>query len=119
MSESIIREKSFNFAVRIVKLCRLLIKQGDFVLAKQLLRAGTSIGANVREAKHAESRADFIHKMNIALKEAEETGYWLEFIFAGGMLKSTEYESIKNDADELIKILHAIVKTSKGKKTES
>lgn len=97
----------------------MLHKQGDFVPAKQLLKAGTSIGAEVREAKYAESRADFIHKMNLALKEADETGYWIELLFAGGMMKSAEYESIKNDADELVKILHAIVKTSKGKKTES
>lgn len=118
MSESIIREKSFNFAVRIIKLSQYLQKQGDLILARQLLRSGTSIGANVREAKHAESRADFIHKMNIALKESEETGYWLDLLLAGGLLKTEEHQSIKQDADELTKILHSIVKTSKKKKFE-
>lgn len=74
---------------------------------------------NVREAKHAESRADFIHKMSIALKESGETSYWLELLFARELLKINEYQSIKKDADELIKILHSIVKSSKRKKSET
>ena len=102
------------FAVRIVKLSKHLnTSKKEYVLSKQLLRAGTSIGANIAEAEQAQSRADFISKMNIALKEAVETNYWLRLLQATDYLSEAEFSSIYNDCRELEKMLTAIVKTSK------
>ncbi len=116
MKENIIREKSFSFAVRIVKLSRFLNEQKkEFVLSKQLLRSGTAIGALVREAEQAESKADFIHKMSIALKEANETDYWIEILFHSKIISQLEFETIKPDIIELIKLLISIVKSSKSR----
>ena len=112
--EKAIQEKSFDFSVRIVNLCRYLREeQREFVLTKQLLRSGTSVGANVAEAQQAQSRQDFVHKSNIALKEAYETNYWLRLLHATGYLTNKEYESIITDCKELEKLLIAIVKTAK------
>ena len=109
-----IQSKSFSFAVRIVKLCRLLrTDRKEHILSKQLLRCGTSIGANVAEAQHAQSRADFQSKLNIALKEASETEYWLRLLEATEYLSTAEFESIYKDCDELVKILISSVKTNK------
>ena len=80
MSQSIIKEKTFKFALEIIKISKLLLQKNEFVLSKQLLRAGTSIGANIREALNAESTADFIHKFSIAQKECDETLYWIELL---------------------------------------
>lgn len=114
-SDRVIYDKSFNFAVRIVRLYRFLTKEHkEYSLAKQLLRAGTSIGANVNEAKYAQSRNDFISKMNIALKKAAETEYWIRLLIESGCLTEKQGESIRRDCDELIKILHAIVKTTRN-----
>lgn len=113
--KNIIREKSFAFALRIVKLTRYLQEdKREYVLSKQILRSGTAIGALVREAEQAESKADFIHKLSIALKEANETDYWLELLFQAEVIDSTGYESVKPDIVELIKLLTSIVKTSKA-----
>ena len=109
-----IQEKSFAFAVRIVKLCRFLRdEKKEFVLSKQLLRSGTSIGANVAEAQQAQSKADFINKLNIALKEAGETNYWLRLLYATEYLTKNEYESIIADCSETERLLISIIKTSK------
>ena len=109
-----IERKSFLFAVRIVKLTKhLTTNKKEHVLSKQLLRAGTGIGANVAEAEQAQSRADFISKMNIALKEAVETDYWLRLLRASDYLSDTEFYSIHSDCEEVEKMLTAIVKTSK------
>ena len=109
-----IERKSFLFAVRIVKLCKhLRSSKKEYTLSKQLLRSGTSVGANVAEAEQAQSRADFTSKMNIALKEAAETHSWLRLLQATGYLSEVEYSSIGNDCSELEKILIAIVKTTK------
>ena len=110
-------EKSFEFAVRIVNLTKYIRrKEKEFVLTKQLLRCGTSIGANVSEAQRAQSRADFYSKMSIALKEANETHYWLRLLYRTEYLTKSEFESMKRDADELIRILVSICKTvSKSK----
>ena len=111
---NVVLEKSFHFAVRIVKLNRYLHDtKKEFVLSKQLLRCGTSIGANIAEAEQAQSKADFISKMNIALKEAVETNYWLRLLQATDFLSETEFMSIYSDCRELEKMLTAIVKTSK------
>ena len=109
-----IQEKSFRFAVRIVNLCRYLRDgQKEYILSKQLMRSGTSIGANVAEAQQAQSKPDFINKMNIALKEAYETSYWLRLLHATQYLSTKEYESIIADYLEVVKLLVAIVKTTK------
>ncbi len=111
---SIIKEKSFQFAIRIVKLCKYLqITSKEFVLSKQLLRSGTSIGANVREALNGESSKDFIHKLAIAQKETDETIYWLELLKETEYLTHSEFESINNDAIELLKIIRSIIITTK------
>ena len=108
-----VEQKSFLFAVRIVKLCEYLRKaKKEYTLSKQLLRAGTSIGANVAEAQQAQSRADFSSKINIALKEAVETNYWLRLLDATDILSQREFQSIITDCRELEKMLTAIVKTT-------
>lgn len=107
-------EKSMNFSVRIVRLYQYLCKEKkEFILSKQLLRSGTSIGANLREAKYAQSTNDFISKNSIALKEAAETEYWLELLFHTEFLTEKEYNAIKSDCSQLIKILTSIIKTTK------
>ena len=114
MKENAVRDKSFRFAIRIVELTKYLeSKKREFVLSRQLLRSGTAIGALVREAEHAESKADFIHKMSIALKEANETSYWLELLQEGEYIDPVSFKSIGANSEELIKLLTAIVKTSK------
>jgi four helix bundle protein len=114
MKENIVKIKSFGFAVRIVKLYQYLCEQKkEFVLSKQLLRSGTSVGAMVREAEHAESKFDFKHKMAIAQKEINETIYWLELLAATDYLTNEQFESINNDAIEIIKLITTIIKTTK------
>ncbi len=106
--------KSYAFALRIIKLYKhLLADQKEYVLSKQVLRSGTSIGALVKEAEHAQSKADFINKMNIALKEANETEYWLMLLKDSDYLDEKSYISIHSDSEELIRLLASIVKSSK------
>lgn len=117
MKENIIKDKSFNFALRIVKLFQYLGEsKKEFVLSKQLLRCGTSIGALVREAEQAESKADFIHKLSISLKEANESEYWIELLFKANYIEANEYQSVNADLQEILKILVSIIKTSKTQK---
>jgi four helix bundle protein len=114
MSDSILKDKSLKFAVRIVRLSQFLKEQQkEFVLSKQLLRSGTSIGANVRESRNAESDLDFIHKLAIAQKECDETCYWLELLFLTEYLSEKEFNSIHNDAVELLKIIKSTIITVK------
>lgn len=114
MANSIIGEKSLAFAKRIAKCYRFLYdKKKETVMSKQLLRSGTSIGANVREGQYAQSKKDFISKMNIALKEAGETDYWLDVIHSAEYFTDEEYTSLDADNKELLRILASIVKTSK------
>ena len=111
MSTNVIEEKSFDFAVRIVKLYKYLNDtKNEYILSKQLLRSGTSIGANVAEAQKAQSRADFNAKMNIALKEAHETDYWLRLLYKTDYLTHSEYQSISSNIKELTAILTSICK---------
>jgi four helix bundle protein len=110
---SIILKKAFDFAVKIVKFNNKLTSVKHFILGRQLLRSGTSIGANVNEALAAYSRKDFIHKMMIALKEAQETEYWLKLINASDLLKEFDLLYYLNDVVELQKILTSIINTSK------
>lgn len=112
--DNVIRDKSFAFALRIVNLAKhLQVTEKEYVLSKQILRSGTSVGALVREAEHAESKADFIHKMSIALKEANESQYWLELLHQTKIINPASYQSINSDIIQILKLLTAIVKTSK------
>lgn len=112
--ESIVGEKSLAFAKRIAKCYRYLKdKKKETVMSKQLLRCGTSIGANVREGLYAQSRKDFISKLNIALKEAGETDYWLDVIHSAEYFTDDEFASLKDDNDELLKLLTSIIKKTK------
>ena len=113
--DNVIEEKSFRFAVRIVKLNQYLrAKKKEFVLSKQLLRSGTSIGANIAESQHAQSKADFISKLEISLKETSESKYWLRLLRETGYLSDSEFDSIFSDCVELEKILVRIIITTKN-----
>ena len=115
MRDNIVKTKSFDFALRIVKVHQYLTDtKREFVLSKQLLRSGTAIGALIRESEHAESKADFIHKLSISLKEANESDYWLELLFKSNYLDIKEYNSLKGDLEEILKLLVAIIKTTKA-----
>lgn len=110
---NIVVAKSKSFAVRCIRLYRFLCNEKhEYVISKQMLRSGTSIGANIKEAIRGQSKADFKSKMNIALKEASETEYWIEILNESEYLTECETESILNDCQELIKILTSIVKTT-------
>jgi four helix bundle protein len=111
---NVLREKSYAFALRVVKLYKHLSSEKEFVLSKQLLRSGTSIGANVAEANQAQSRADFISKLSIALKEAVETEYWLNLLRDSDYLSEEQAESLLLDCRELVKILISSIKTSRN-----
>lgn len=112
--ENIVMNKSYVFALRIIKLYKHLVaEQKEYVLSKQVLRSGTAVGALVKEAEHAQSKADFINKMNIALKEANETEYWLMLLKDSDYLDEKSFLSIHADSSELIRLLASIVKTSK------
>ncbi|MCX6150574.1 MAG: four helix bundle protein [Ignavibacteriales bacterium] len=116
-NKSPIQIKSYQFALRIVKLYKYLVEEKkEFILSKQILRSGTSIGANVEEAIGGQSKADFIAKLQIALKESRETHYWLRLLIDSGYLDKKFSVSILNDCEELLKLLIAILKTSKTKK---
>lgn len=114
MKESVLREKSYQFALRIVKMCRYLaVEKNEFVLSKQVLRSGTSIGANIEEAGQAESKSDFIHKLSIANKEAFETYYWLRLLRDSEILNEKQAQSLLIDCDEIQKLLVSSIKTAK------
>lgn len=109
-----LKDKSFDFALRIINLFKILKeKRKDFILSKQLLRSGTSIGANIREAQNAQSSADFIHKLAIAQKECDETIYWLELLHQSDFLDEKEFQSIVNDANQILKMLKSSIITTK------
>ena len=113
--KNVVKEKSFAFALRVVKLSQYLNQEKrEYVLSKQLLRSGTAIGALVRESEHAESRADFIHKLAIALKETNETQYWLELLHQADYIDAKGFGSINQDCVELLKLLTAIIKSTKS-----
>ena len=111
-----ILRQSFGFSVRVVNLYKYLVaEKKEFVLSKQLLRSGTAVGALVREAENAESKADFIHKLGISQKECDESIYWLELLVQTEVLRSEEFESIKSDAEALLKMIRSAILTSKNK----
>jgi len=111
---NVVKDKSFAFAVRVVNLYKHLCgEKREFVISKQLLRSGTAIGALVREAEQGESKADFVHKMGIALKEANETEYWIMLLRETDFLTEAEFRSLLADITELLKLLTSIIKSSK------
>lgn len=115
MKNNVIKTKSFKFALKIVKLYKYLSKnKNEFVLSKQILKSGTSIGANINEALQAQSKKDFLNKMNISLKECSETKYWLELLYESEYIDTTMMQSVYNDCIEVEKILSSIVKTTKN-----
>ena len=116
MKDNIIQKKSYDFALQIIILYRTLCKRNEYVLSKQLLRSGTSIGANVEEAQAGQSRADFISKMSIASKEARETCYWLRLLRDSNTLSNIEADSLLSEAESIVNILTAIIKTTASKK---
>lgn len=115
MKGNILKTKTFNFSIRVVNCYKFLIQgKKEFVLSKQLLRSGTSVGAMVREAEHSESKQDFIHKMAIAQKEINETIYWLELLFSTDFITKQSFQSLNNDAIEIIKLITSSIKTAKS-----
>ncbi len=106
-----VRDKSKAFALQIIRLYRYLCVEHEFVLSKQILRSGTSIGANIREAQRGQSKPDFYSKMNIALKEADETAYWLELLYESDFIDKSTFEPLYYNCEELIKLLTSITKT--------
>ena len=116
MKQNILKDKSFLFAVRMVNLYKYLKKEhGEYIISQQLIRSGTSIGALIREAEHAESAKDFVHKLNIGLKEANESKYWLDLLVAIEFLTTKMYNSLNKYCEELLKMLISSVKTNKLK----
>ena len=111
-NEIVIRSK--EFAVRIIKLARFLEKQKDFALANQIIRSGTSIGANVHEAQSSDTKKDFAYKMNIALKEARETEYWIDILIESEIVTKSRLSEMKSEVEELIKMLISIIKTTRN-----
>ena len=114
--EHIVDIKSKAFAVKIIKFTRFLQEEKhEFVLSKQILRSGTSIGANTRERKNAQSKADFVNKLTIALKEADETQYWLELLYESQIIKQNLFDSLNKELKEIIAIITSSIKTAKNK----
>jgi len=110
----VLHEKSFNFAIRCVKLYKYLCEiKKEFILSKQFLRSGTAIGALIKEGKYAESKLDFIHKYSIALKECNETLYWIELLYHSDIISDEEYKSIYKDGEEILKMLTSSIMTAK------
>ena len=110
MTGNVLHDKSILFAVRIVNFYKHLSgNKKEFVLSKQILRSGTSIGANIRESKNAESDSDYVHKLSIALKEADETQYWLEVLSLSNIITNSEFDSMNNDVKEIIALLTTII----------
>jgi len=115
--DNVLKEKSFSFALRVVKLARYLKRdKREFVISKQVLRSGTSVGALICEAEYAQSKPDFINKLSISLKEANETYYWLRLLYEGNYISKIMFKSIKPQINELIKLLTSSIKTAKDKK---
>jgi four helix bundle protein len=111
----VVQEKSFSFALDVIRIHKILIQKKEFILSKQLLRSGTSVGAMIRESNYAESRADFIHKLSIAQKEINESIYWIELLYRSKYTDKHEYVLLSNKAKEILKLLTSIIKTSKAR----
>ena len=115
MRESILRTKSYQFALNSVTICKDLIEKKEYILSKQLIRSSTSIGANIREANYAQSTKDFIHKLSISLKECDETQYWLELLYDSNYLNEVAFKSLHQQSSEIKRMLSSSILTSKKK----
>ena len=114
-TNNMVAEKSFRFSIRIVRLSQYLnMEMKEYTLSKQILRSGTAIGALISEAKYAQSRADFLNKLTIALKEANETLYWIDLLYETDYLNSSMHQSLRNDAKEVLSLLVSITKKIKN-----
>ena len=114
MNNSITHQKTKAFAIRIIRFHKYLTtEKNEYIISKQLLRCGTSIGANTRECNNAQSKHDFIHKLSIALKEADETAYWLELLVESEIIDNNIFNSLYNDLSEIIALLTSSIKTAK------
>lgn len=113
MKENIVKAKSFDFAVNVVHLYKRLIEKNELILGKQLLRSGTSVGANIRESCNAESRRDFIHKLSVAQKECDESIYWLELLRKTEYIGEEQFSSLSNEANDILRILKSSIITAK------
>ncbi len=111
--ENVLKDRSFAFAVQLVNLCKELQESKEYVISKQLLRSGTAIGALIREAEFAQSKADFIHKLHISLKEANESSFWLDLLKETNYITDVKHEELMKQLQELIKLLIASIKTAK------
>ena len=114
--DNVVKDKSFEFALKIIEIYKFLIDKNEYIMSKQVLRSGTSIGAMIRESEHAESRADFIHKFAVAQKEANETDYWLDLLYSSRYIPKEIYSSMKNQLRQLQKLISSIIITTKGRK---
>lgn len=110
---NIVQEKSFQFALDVIKISKKLTENKEFTLSKQLLRSGTSVGANVRESKNAESKKDFIHKLSISQKECDESIYWIDLLYHSQYIDANTHKTLNNQAIELLKILKSIIITTR------
>lgn len=116
MSQSILKDKSFAFAIEVVKAYKILVEEKrEFIMSKQLLRSGTSVGANIREAKNAESTKDFVHKLGISQKECDETLYWLELLKTTEYLNEDLFQKLSGEAYQILKMLRSTILTIKQK----
>lgn len=115
MQESILRTKSYQFALNSVRICKDLIDKKEYILSKQLIRSSTSIGANIREANYAQSTKDFIHKLSISLKECDETQYWLELLYDSNYLNKDGFDLLHQQSSEIKRMLSSSILTSKKK----
>ena len=114
MKENLIVEKSYNFAIRIINLYKFLTNEKkEYVVSKQILKSGTSIGANINESQSAESKMDFVHKLSISAKEARETDYWLKLLKDTNFIDIKMFDSISKDCKEILRIINSIILTSK------
>ena len=111
--DNVVNEKAMLFAIRIVNLYKFLCDKNEFVMSKQILRCGTSIGANIAESTRAESNGDFIHKLSISRKEGQETMFWLELLHKTDFISASQYTSMHNDCEELLKLLTSIILSMK------
>ena len=118
MQKSIIKEKSYSFALRVIELYRILLKQNEYILSKQLLRSATSIGANVEEALAGQSKADFLSKMSIASKEARESNYWLRLLRDSQTISQSEVDPLLKESEVIVNMLTSIVKTTGANKKQ-
>lgn len=115
MGDSIIKKKSFEFALCVIRVSRLLNKNREYVLSRKLLRSGTSVGANIREALNTQTRRDFIYKFSLSQKECDETLYWLELLYLSDLISKDEFDVLYGEATGMLKMIRSIILTSRGK----